>query len=154
MATLAEKIHSDLNKAIKEKQQIIVETLRMLFSNMHNKEIEKKGKGIEPTLTDEEVIEVISKEVKKRKEAATLYTQGGRADLAEKEKSELSVLEVYLPAQMSADDVLKHVQVVVKRMRDSGEGQFGKIMGEAMKELKGKADAKLVGDMVKRCMEE
>ena len=146
-SVLQERIAKDLEVAFRAKETTRVETLRLLAAALHNKEIEKRGKGKDAVLSEEEVMEVIAKEVKKRKEAAALYVQGGRKDLADKEESELRVLEIYLPAQMGETEIQKVVQNVVARMQ--GEKNFGKLMGEAMKELKGKADATKVSVLLK-----
>lgn len=127
-----------------------VGTLRMISAAFHNKEIEKKGKGLEPGLSEEEVIEIIFKEAKKRKEAIDAYTKGNRSDLSEKELKELELIQKYLPEQMGENEIEKAVSEILKKTDVASEKNFGKIMGEVMKELKGKADAKLVGEVVKK----
>lgn len=146
-SSMQERIVKDLENAFKSKESIIVGTLRLLVAALHNKEIEKRTKGIDAHLTDDEALEVVAKEVKKRKEAMNLYMQGGRKDLADKEKDESSILEAYLPPQMSDEEMQKVVRGVVIRM--GAEKNFGKLMGEAMKELKGKADAVKVSAFLK-----
>jgi uncharacterized protein YqeY len=116
---------------------------------LHNRIIEKKGKGEEATLSDEEVLDLIRREAKKRKEAANLFTEGNRADLAEKELKELKILEVYLPAQMSEEDVRKEIVAIIKSMGPVDPKDFGKVMGAVMKQLKGKADAGLANKILK-----
>ncbi len=124
-----------------------VGVLRLLVSALNNKKIEKQVKeGGEAELKDEEVLEVVGKEAKKRKEAIALFLEGGREDLASKEESELKILGVYLPTQMAEADVRKIVEKVVAA---APVKDFGQIMKEVMKELKGKADAGLITKILK-----
>lgn len=150
MATdLEKKIQSNLIEAVKKKERLTTETLRMLMSGVHNKSIEKKSKKGESELTEEEILEVVSKEVKKRKEAAHLFFEGGRPELADKEMKEFYVLERYLPKQFTHDEIERFVTEIIEKVKPQGMGDFGKVMGEAMKLLKGKADASSVGDIIK-----
>ncbi len=148
--SLLETIKTDLKTALKEKQSFTTGVLRLLLSVFHNKEIEKKGKGLEPQLSDEEIIEILSREVKKRKEAIEIYKQGGRDDLAQKENQELEIIKKCLPEQLSEEEIEKIVVKVIEEIGASDPKNFGKIMGEAMKELKGRADAKIVSETVKK----
>jgi len=156
---LHQKIIEDLKTAMKAGQDFEVGTLRMLLSSLHNKEIEKKGKGLETALSDDETIEVLTREAKKRKEAAELYVKGNRNDLAQKETKELEFMRKYLPAQMSQEEIEKIVQAAIEKTGAKKIEDFGKIMAEAMKDLsakggsasggKGKADASYVGEIIK-----
>ncbi|MDI6820707.1 MAG: GatB/YqeY domain-containing protein [Patescibacteria group bacterium] len=145
---LKKKITKDLEQSFKSRHTSRVETLRMLMAAVHNKEIEKKGKLNNSDLSEEEVLEVIAKEAKKRKEAIELYIKGNRKDLAEKEKGELKILEEYLPVQIGEAEVRKVVKEVLNGL--GAVQDFGKAMGEVMKKLKGKADAKLISDVLKK----
>lgn len=147
--TLEAKIKADFITAYKAKNADVSDTLRLLQSAMQNRAIEKKGKGDVTPFTDEEVLDIIRRETKKRKEAVTLFTQGGRADLAEKEEKELKVLEVYLPAQMSEDAIAKEIDALLKEVGPVDPKDFGKTTGLAMKRMKGKADATLVQKVLK-----
>lgn len=137
---------NDLKAAMKGGNALEVETLRMFLAAQKNKEIEKRGKGEGEELTEEDIREVATKEVKRRKEAAEIFTQAKREDLAGKERAEIEILSKYLPAQMSEAEVGAAVDRVIK----GGASDFGTAMKEAMKELKGKADGKLVGEIIKR----
>ena len=97
---LTEKIAQEIVIAMKAGDSFRVGTLRMVSAALHNKEIEKKSKGKESELTDEEAIEVFIKEAKKRKEAIEIYAKAGRQELADKEKKELEIISAYLPEQM------------------------------------------------------
>ena len=148
-STLKEKLEHDKIEALKAKDEVRLGTLRLLTSSVHNREIEKKTKGGTEPLTDEEVLEVITKEAKKRKESIALFMQGGRKDLADKEAGELVILQVYLPAELGEAEVVKAVLEAIERVKPASDKDFGKVMGEAMKSLKGRADAALVSRLVK-----
>ncbi len=147
---LQNKITEDLKIAMKAGNSFAVDTLRMLLSSLHNKEIEKKGKGGDSALSDEEVIEVLSKEAKKRKEAAEIFNNAGRQNLAEKEFKELELVKKYLPEQVSAEEIEKIVKAAVEKTGAKTVKEFGKVMAEAMKDLKGKADASSVSEAAKK----
>jgi uncharacterized protein YqeY len=149
MAELAEKINRDLIQAMKNKEELKTGTLRLLSAGIHNREIEKKSKSGSPDLSEDDVLEVLRREVKKRKEAAEIYRKGNRPELAEKEESELKVLEAYLPAQLDADAVRKIVEEAIAAVKPEGAKDFGRVMGEAMKKLKGVADSSLVSGIIK-----
>lgn len=140
-----EKINSELKEALKAKDEKKSGILRMIISALKNKEIEKKGLGKDPVLTEEEVLDLVKKEAKKRKEAIALYEQGGRPELAATEKSELELIQTYLPAEMSREDIEK----VVLEIKNSGVSEFNVLIKEAMARLKGQADGKLVAEIVK-----
>ena len=150
--SLHQQITDDLKIAMKAANEFEVGTLRMLSAALHNKEIEKKGKGLEAVLSDEEVIEVLTREAKKRKEAAELYVKGNRNDLAEKETKELEFIKKYLPEQMSQEEIEKIVKAALEKTGAREVKEFGKVMAEAMKDLKGKADASVVSEIVKKLL--
>lgn len=141
---LIKKIGEEVSSAMKSGKSLEVETLRMLLAALKNREIEKRGKG-GGDLTDEEVIEVIGREVKKRREAAEIFAKSNRSDLAGKENKEIEILSRYLPPQMSKEEI----EAVVGAIIQKGAGDFGAVMKEAMRELKGKADGKTVGEIIK-----
>lgn len=146
---LLEQLQSDLTAAQKGRRGFETGVLRLLVAAVHNRAIEKRGQGKGDTLTDEDVLEVLKKEAKKRKEAIQLFTQGNRQDLAENEAKELKLVEQYLPAELSETDVRAHIEKVLASGAVSAEQGFGIVMKEVMKELKGKADAGLVSKIVK-----
>ncbi|OGZ18247.1 MAG: hypothetical protein A2V72_00980 [Candidatus Nealsonbacteria bacterium RBG_13_37_56] len=152
---LKETVKSDLNKSIKESNEIMRSTLRMVLAAVSNKEKEKRYKEkaeAEVQLTEEEMIEVISSEAKKRKEAIREYEKGGRQDLAEKEKAELKILEKYLPEQLSEKAIRKLVQQAVEKTEASEMKDMGKVMAELMPQVKGKADGNVVSQIVKELL--
>lgn len=143
------KIVGNYEQSLKAKNMAVVETLRLVIAAFKNKEIEKRGKTGTGELTEEEAIEVVTREVKKRREAIELYEKGGRADLAEKELAELKIIEIYLPPQMGEEEIKDVVKKKVDELGNPPASDFGKVMGVVMKDLKGKADAQLVTNILK-----
>jgi len=163
---LKEKILQNLNTALKEKKELELSVLRMLSAAVQNRESEKrtklwKEKADLPSeelekkskLTDEEVLEVISSEAKKRKESIEGFQKGKREDLVEKEKKELEILESYLPEQLSEEEIKKLVQETVSKVGAKEMRDVGKVMQELMPEVKGRADGALVSKIVKESLE-
>lgn len=161
---LKEKIRLNLNSALKEKRTLEVLVLRQLLAAILNKEKEKRFKAKEEKdiqLTDEEVIEVISSEAKKRRESIVEFEKGKRQDLVEKEKKELEILEKYLPEQLPEEEIRKLIKEAIektdaKEIKDynpsttrQGKNIYGKVMAELMPKIKGKADGTLVSKIVK-----
>lgn len=144
-----QKINEDLRSALKSGDQITLGVLRMVSSVFGNKSIEKRGRGLPKDLTEDEVLEILNREAKKRREAASLYKQGNRSDLAEKEEKEIVVIQKYLPAQMSRKEVETFVTNTLPKLRSSQDLNFGSVMKEIMKELKDKADAKIISEIIK-----
>lgn len=142
---LNEQIQKDLEAAMKGKEELKVSTLRLLVSEIRNKQIEKQE---EPN--DEEIIVLIRKAVKQRQEAIESYQKGDRNDLAEKEKSEMAILSNYLPQEMSASEVEKVVKEVISEVGASGPQDFGKVMNGVMNRLKGKIDGAKVAEAVNK----
>lgn len=142
---IKEQLEIDFKEALKAKNESAVSILRMLRAAIMNKSIElmKKNEG----LNDEEILAVIRAEVKKLKDAMADYEKGKRSDLAEQAKKEINILKKYLPPEMSEDEIRA---VVARIVATNPVGETGQIMGEVMKELKGKAD----GVMVKRILQE
>ncbi len=143
---LKEKIPSDLKNALREKKTVDLSVLRMLQSAIRNKEIEKKKRD---GLTDEEIVEVISNEIKKRKEAVNEYIKAQRQDLADKERSEIEVLISYMPKQMGEMEIREEVKKAIKEAGAKAQGELGKVMKILMPRMKGKADGALVNKVVR-----
>ncbi len=145
---IIQTIKQDLIGAMKSKDTEKVATLRMLQSAIKNKEIDMNRQE----MSDEVIIEVIAKQAKQRKEAINEYEKGGRAELAEKEKGELVVLEKYLPAQISDEEITTVVKTVIEEM-SAEKGDFGKVMGTVAKQLKGKADGGRIREIVESLLQ-
>lgn len=148
MSQLEQKINDDLKQAMRAKDELGVSVRRLLLSAVKNKAIAlRQGEAV--ALTEEQVIEVLASEAKKRQDAIESYRSAGREELAAKEQAELALLETYLPAQLEPAEV----EAAVKAIVDQAENRaFGPIMAKAMAELKGRADGKLVGETVKRLL--
>lgn len=143
---LKERLTEDMKAAMKSGDSFALGILRMAISAVGMKSIEKRGKGLPPDMADDEVLDVLAKEAKKRDDAATQFAAGGRADLAENELKERAFLATYLPAQMAQGDIEAAVVAIIAA---STSKDFPAIMKEAMAQLRGKADGKLVGEIVK-----
>lgn len=151
--TLKEQIQIDFKKAFKERNEIKLSVLKMLRSEIGNAEIAKRAKlGKESPLNDEEIIGVLSREIKKRKDAIEMYEKGGREELAEKEKEELKILLPYLPEQLSEEEIRQLAQKAIEQTGASGEKEMGKVMGFLAPKIKGKADGALVSKVVKELL--
>jgi uncharacterized protein len=162
---LKTKIQEDLKAALIGKKELELSVLRMLLAAVNNKETEKKTKiwkekpnlapekiQKEAELADEEIFDVIASETKKRKEAIELYEKGGRPELADKEKKEIVILQKYLPAQMSEDEIKKLVDAAIKKNGAKEIKEMGKVMGQITPQVKGKADMSLVSKIVKESL--
>ncbi len=146
--SIKEKILDDLKAAMKAKEADKLRVLRSLKSKILEKEISER-KGGESTLSDEQITEVLMKAAKQRKESIDQFEQGGRDDLAENEKKELSVIESYLPEMMSENEVRSAVQEQIDKMGATTMADMGKVMGALMGRLKGKAEGSLISRIVK-----
>ena len=145
---LKEKIKTDLITAMKEQRQWELETLRLLTAAIERKEMEKAG----TVLNDEQIVDLVFSEIKKRKEAIEFYVKGGRQELADKEQAELSVLQRYLPEQISDEALKKIVADAVKATAATTAKDFGKVMAAVMPKVKGQADGQRVSALVKELL--
>ncbi len=134
--TLIETIDTELKKALKAKDAQKVLTLRGLKSAIHNKEIELKKEG----LADKETLSVLESQAKQRRDSIVEFEKGNRTDLVKKEKNELELIEKYLPEKMEDSQTEKMAEEIIKKTGASGIKDMGKVMGELMKEAKGKID--------------
>lgn len=146
--SLKQKIFEDLKTAMKAGETEKRDVLRMLDSMIKNTEIEKMKR--EEGLSDAEVMEVIARAVKQRRDAVAQYESGGRPELAEKESKEMEILMAYMPAQLDEEAVRAVVQEIIASSGVTGKAEIGKVMGPAMAKLKGQAD----GNLVKKIVEE
>jgi len=143
---LKERLTEDMKAAMKSGDSFALGILRMAIAAVNTKSIEKRGKGLPPEMSDEEVLDVLAKEAKRREDSVQQFTEGGRPELAEAELKEREFLAKYLPAQMSREEVVAAVEAIISA---SASKDFPMVMKEAMAQLKGKADGKLVGEIVK-----
>ena len=147
---LKDTISQDLKKAMKSGEKLRLETLRMIRAALMEKEIEKRGS--DSGMTPEDELGVLTTAAKKRKESIELFQNGGRPELAEQERKELAIIQEYLPRQMSTEELEKAVRDIVVQVGSAGPGDFGKVMPLVMKQLKGKAEGRLIQETVKKLL--
>ena len=145
--SLKEQITEDMKSAMRAKDSERLGTIRLLLAAMKQKEVDER---IE--LDDIMVVAIVDKLVKQRKDSVTAFTEGGRQDLADKEASEIKVLEAYLPRRMSAEEVAVEVKAIVAELGASGPGDMGKVMGTVKTRLAGKADMGQVSAAVRAAL--
>lgn len=142
---IREKILAEIKSAMLAKDSVKLNTLRFLQSAIKNKEIDSRPNP----LTEKDVMDVIKKMVKQRKESIEQFSAAGRNDLADQEKAELKVMEAYLPAQMSADQVTAIVVEVIAALGAKTAKDMGPVMKEVMARTNGQADGKLISETIK-----
>jgi len=145
---LSERVDSELKTAMREKNAIKLGVLRMLKAALTNATIEKGG--ADSKLTDTEAAQVIRKQVKQRQDSIESFEKGGRAELAAKEKEELSILQSYLPQAMSTDEISKVVQETITEVGASSKTQMGAVMKALQAKVAGRADGKTLSAEVQR----
>lgn len=145
--SLKQRITDDMKAAMRAKEAERLNTIRMLLAAMKQKEVDER---IE--LDDTLIVAIVDKLIKQRKDAAQQFEGGGRQDLADKEKSEIVVLEAYLPQRLSADEVHAAVKAIVVELGASGPGDMGKVMGAVKQRLAGQADMGVVSAAVKAAL--
>jgi uncharacterized protein YqeY len=142
-----ETIDADIKDAMKAGAKDKVSALRMLVAALKNKQIDKRR-----PLTDDEVVETVRSLIKQRKDSIEQFAKGGRQDLVDKETAEVSVLEVYLPRQLAREEVEKLIQEVLGQTGAQGSKDMGKVMKALVPLLAGRADNKLVSELVKHAL--
>lgn len=146
---LMEKISEEMKTAMKSGERLRLETLRTLRAALLERDIEKRTAG---GMTPEDEIAVVMAAAKKRRESIEIFQKGGRADLVDQESKELAILQEYLPRQMSAEDLLAVIRTVITETGAASAADFAKVMPVVMKQVKGKADGKLVQEMVRKSL--
>jgi uncharacterized protein len=144
---LREKLQADLKESMIAKNEVRTSTIRLVLSALKYFEIQKGGAGY--VATDEEILEVVSKEAKKRKESLVVYKENNRQDLVDKEQEELDVLQKYLPEQMSEAEIRTLVQEAIQQTGATSPADMGKVMGTLVSKTKGKADGSIVSRIVR-----
>lgn len=145
--SLLDKIADDMKKAMKRGEKIRLETLRLIRAGLLEKRVEKRPSG---GMTAEDEMAVLISASKKRKESIETYRRVGRDDLAVQEEQELAIIQEYLPKQMSNDEIEAFIKKVITGTSATSQKDFGKVMPVVMKELKGKADGRLIQELVKK----
>ena len=145
---LKDRISQDLKDAMKSGDKVRLQTIRSIRASIL--EFEKSGSGKE--MNSEEEIALLTTAAKKRKESIEQFTKGGREDLAKTEETELQIIMTYLPEQLSAEDIEKEVIKISEKVGAVSKADFGKLMGAATKELKGKADGREIKEIVEKVL--
>lgn len=141
--SLIEKLTEEIKSSQKNGDAERLAVLRFISAQMKNREIEKRAQGGE--VTEEDALQVFQREAKKRREAIELYVKGGRPELAAQEAKELSIIEEFLPAQLSREEIA----ATIAALQAEGLSDFNGLMKEAMKRLKGQTDGRTVGEVIK-----
>lgn len=146
---LFDQISEDIKAAMKARDKVRLETLR----NIKKVFLEAKtAPGANDTLADVDALKIISKLAKQGKETATTYTQAGRQDLADAELAQVEVLESYLPKQLSQEEIEAEVKKIIAEVGATSMKEMGKVMGSASKQLAGKADGRVISEIVKKLL--
>jgi len=138
---LKQTLLSDLKEAMKSKYSLKVDTLRLIVSEIKNREIDLREE-----LGDEAITALLTTQIKKRKEAAGMFEKGGRTDLKEKEENEMAIIQVYLPEQVGEEELKQRIQAVITETGAQGPKDMGKVMKVVVPEFKGKAE----GDQIRK----
>ncbi len=162
---LKQEIQNDLTEAVKKQDEITRSVLRMLFASLINKEKEKRYKLVKAEqnlsekdiesksqLIEEELVQLIQSEIKKRREAILGFEKGGKLDLADQEKQEIKILEKYLPEQFSEQEIKKLAEEAIKQCGAKEFKDMGNVMKELMPKIKGKAEGGKVSEIVKNLL--
>jgi len=144
---LKESLLTAMKEALKAKNSLKLNTIRGLISEVKNREIDLRR-----DLEDGEIISIVSSQIKKRKEASTLFDQGGRSDLSEKENQEIVFLQEYLPEQVSEEDLRKRLKEIILELGVNDIKDLGKVMKIIIPEFKGRADNSQIKDLVAECL--
>lgn len=143
--SLKEKLAEDLKQAMKNKNQLLKNVITMIRADIKQAEVDKR---IE--LNDNDIIDVISKQAKQRRDALDEFEKGGRNDLMEETQEEINILLTYLPEQLSEEEIVKIVGETITEIGASSIKEMGKVMAAVLPKVKGRADGKLVNEVVKR----
>lgn len=146
---LLEKLTEDMKAAMKAGDKLLLETVRSLRGDIKNAQIDKGA-----ALDDEEILQVIARAAKKRRDAVAEYRKYGREDKAENELAELAMIEAYLPEQLGREEIEKIVLDTIAQVKAASMSDFGKVMGAVMPKLKGKADGSMVQQVVRAKLSE
>ena len=144
---LKENLHSDMKGALKAKDSLRLNTIRGVISEIKNKEIDLRRE-----LQDDEIISITSTQIKRRKEAAALFQKGGRNDLYQKENQEMTILQEYLPQQVSEETLQNRIQEVIAELGSVDIKDIGKVMKKIVPEFKGRADNEQIKNLVVNCL--
>ena len=142
---LKEKLNEDLKKYMKEKNTLALNTVRLVIAEIKNKEVEKNSE-----ITDEEILQIIRKQIKMREDSIQQFRSANREDLAEKEAQELEILKNYLPEDLTDEELDKIIQETIKELNASSKKDFGRVIKEVIQKVQGRADNKKISEVVSK----
>lgn len=145
---LSERLNEDMKQAMKSKDKFTLSTIRMVRSTIKYLEIDLKR-----TLDDNEVLDILSREIKQRKDALQEFESAGREELAASTKAEIEIIIKYLPEQLSEEEIKAIVQQTIQETGASSKSEMGKVMSALMPKVKGRADGKLVNQAVQQFLQ-
>lgn len=145
--SLSDRLNEDMKQAMKSQDKFKLSVIRMVRSTIKNSEIDLKR-----ALDDNEVLDVLTREIKQRKDSLQEFTKAGRDDLAENLKAELVILAEYMPQQLSEEEVKAIVQQTIEQIGASSKADMGKVMTALMPQVKGRADGKLINQLVQQLL--
>ncbi|MBF0780929.1 MULTISPECIES: GatB/YqeY domain-containing protein [unclassified Granulicatella] len=146
--SLIDTLNQDIKEAMKAKEKDVLAVLRMLKASVQHATIEAKRE-----LTSDEELTILARELKQRKESIQEFLKANRQDLVEKTQQEVSIVEKYLPEQLSENEIIEAIKKIAQQVGATGMADFGKVMGPVMAELKGKADGNTVNSLVKKVLQ-
>lgn len=147
--SLEQRVMEELKTAMKAKDEAALRTLRAIKSAII---IEKTSEGASDVISEATEIKMLQKLAKQRRDSLDIFAKQGREDLAQKEREELAIIEKFLPAQMSAEDLQKEIKAIIEQVGAKTPADMGKVMGVASKQLAGKADGKTISETVKQLL--
>ncbi|PYI51766.1 GatB/YqeY domain-containing protein [Paenibacillus flagellatus] len=145
--SLSERLNEDMKQAMKNQDKFKLSVIRMIRSAIKNVEIDQKK-----TLDDNEVLDILNREIKQRKDSLQEFEKAGRDDLAETVKKEIEVIAVYMPQQLTEEEIHAIVQQTIQETGASSKADMGKLMSALMPKVKGRADGKLVNQLVQQLL--
>lgn len=146
--SLNERLNEDMKQAMRSQDKFKLSVIRMVRSSIKNIEIDQRR-----TLDDNEVLDILSREIKQRKDSLQEFQKAGRDDLTEAVKSEISIIAEYLPEQLSEEEIKAIVQQTIQEIGASSKADMGKVMSALMPKVKGRADGKLVNQAVQQFLQ-
>lgn len=146
--SLSERLNEDMKQAMRNQDKFKLSVIRMIRSSIKNVEIDQRK-----TLTDEDVLDILNREVKQRKDALEDYEKAGRDDLVQKVKEEIAIVSGYMPEQLDEEQIRRIVEETIREVGASSKSEMGKVMGALMPKIKGRADGKLVNRLVQQILQ-
>ncbi|ANE47314.1 aspartyl-tRNA amidotransferase [Paenibacillus swuensis] len=146
--SLSERLNGDMKQAMRDQDKFKLSVIRMIRSNIKNQEIDLKR-----DLNDDEVLDILAREIKQRKDSLQEFDKAGREDLATQVKAEIEIIGQYLPQQLTEEEITAIVQQTIQEVGASSKADMGKVMSALMPKTKGRADGKLVNQAVQQFLQ-